>query len=113
MTVDKKPSLRPDFLWGFATAAAQMESGSKEQDKASGKGDSIWDYFCEKPGAIADGSKVSRTTDFYTHWKEDLARESAVHFPRSAFSLNGVVCCLQSMITDVAPYRALDTDMQS
>lgn len=86
MTIDTQPALRDDFMWGFATASAQMESGSPEQDAASGKGPSIWDYFCEQPGAIADGTKVSRTTDFYTHYKEDLACESCSTFWEGALA---------------------------
>lgn len=34
-------SLRSDFMWGFATAAAQIEGGGEEQEKASGRGDSV------------------------------------------------------------------------
>lgn len=33
--------LREDFLWGFATAAAQVEGGGEEQELASGKGPSV------------------------------------------------------------------------
>ncbi|CRK39080.1 hypothetical protein BN1723_000636 [Verticillium longisporum] len=45
-------SLPADFLWGFATAAYQIE-GSIEAD---GRGPTIWDDFCKIPGKIADGS---------------------------------------------------------
>lgn len=31
--------------------------------------------FCDKPGKIADGSKVNRTCNFYGNWKADLACE--------------------------------------
>lgn len=34
-------ALRDDFIWGFATAAAQIEGGGAEQEKASGKGPSV------------------------------------------------------------------------
>lgn len=34
-------ALRDDFMWGFATAATQIESGSREDEQASGKGDSV------------------------------------------------------------------------
>lgn len=33
--------LRDDFMWGFATAAAQIEGGSKEKEEASGRGRSV------------------------------------------------------------------------
>lgn len=34
-------ALRNDFLWGFATAAAQIEGGGEEQERAAGKGLSV------------------------------------------------------------------------
>ena len=37
-----------DFLWGVATAAAQMEGGAAE----GGRGPSIWDAFAHLPGNI-------------------------------------------------------------
>ena len=39
------------FLWGSATAAAQVEGASHE----GGKEDSVWDAFARVPGAIANG----------------------------------------------------------
>lgn len=33
--------LRDDFMWGFATAAAQIEGGGKEKEEASGRGRSV------------------------------------------------------------------------
>ena len=45
-----RAAFRPDFLWGTATAAYQIE-GSPEAD---GKGPSIWDTFAHTPGRIAE-----------------------------------------------------------
>ncbi|GMK59288.1 hypothetical protein CspeluHIS016_0703030 [Cutaneotrichosporon spelunceum] len=81
-------SLRADFIWGFATAAAQIEGGGEEQEKASGRGPSIWDHFCDQPGKIADGSKVTDTCDFYTHWKEDLALMKSLGANSYRFSIS-------------------------
>lgn len=33
--------LRDDFMWGFATASAQIEGGGKEKEKASGRGRTV------------------------------------------------------------------------
>ena len=41
----------PDFLWGAATAAYQIE-GAADED---GRGPSIWDTFSHTPGRVRDG----------------------------------------------------------
>ena len=43
-----------DFIWGSATSSFQIE-GATDED---GRGESIWDRFCEKPGAISDLSLI-------------------------------------------------------
>jgi len=57
------------FRWGAATAAAQIE-GAGHQD---GKGDSIWDVLCRRPGAIVDGSDIEVACDHYHRMPEDVA----------------------------------------
>ena len=64
-----RAAFRPDFLWGTATAAYQIE-GSPEAD---GKGPSIWDTFAHTPGRIADGSTGDIACDHYVRWPEDVA----------------------------------------
>ncbi|WOO77170.1 Beta-glucosidase 1B [Vanrija pseudolonga] len=81
-------ALRNDFLWGFATAAAQIEGGGEEQERAAGKGLSIWDWFCEKPGVIRDGAKVNKTCDFYSRWREDLALMASLGVNSYRFSIS-------------------------
>ena len=58
-----------DFLFGTATASAQVEGGGFED----GRGASIWDAFAEKAGAIADGLKPSRACDSYHRFERDIA----------------------------------------
>ncbi len=56
------------FVWGVATSAFQIEGAAAED----GKGPSIWDDFCRKPGAIADGSHGNVACDHYHRLDTDL-----------------------------------------
>lgn len=67
-TVDPLINFPHDFLWGVATSAFQIE-GASEVD---GKGASIWDKFCQQPGAIADGSNGNIACDHYHKLNQDL-----------------------------------------
>ncbi|MCG2586290.1 GH1 family beta-glucosidase [Massilia sp. TS11] len=60
--------LPPDFLWGVATSAFQIEGAQRED----GKGLSIWDTFCSQPGRIKDGSDGSVACDHYHRYREDV-----------------------------------------
>lgn len=57
-----------DFVWGVATSAFQIEGATD----ADGKGPSIWDTFCQVPGAIADASDGSVACEHYVRCAEDL-----------------------------------------
>jgi beta-glucosidase len=61
-------SFGDDFLWGAATAAFQIEGGTRHD----GRGESIWDRFCTVPNAIRDGSDGTRACEHYERWPEDL-----------------------------------------
>jgi beta-glucosidase len=59
----------PDgFIWGSATAAAQVEGAAHED----GKEDSIWDAFARVPGAIANGDTLDRAVDHYHRMPADV-----------------------------------------
>ena len=58
----------PEFRFGFATAAYQIE-GAVQED---GRGESIWDRFCETPGAVASGDTGAVACDHYHRWRDDL-----------------------------------------
>jgi beta-glucosidase len=59
----------PDFVWGTATAAYQIEGAVKED----GRGESIWDRFSHTPGKIRDGKPGDVTCDHYHRWPEDIS----------------------------------------
>jgi beta-glucosidase len=68
----KAPPVAPfpkDFVWGTATASYQVEGAPAED----GKGASVWDVFCKKPGKIFDGNTGDVACDHYHRYKEDIA----------------------------------------
>jgi len=66
--VHRLSHLPPDFTWGVATAAYQIE-GAVDVD---GRSPSIWDTFSRVPGAIANGDTGDVACDHYHRWPEDL-----------------------------------------
>ena len=58
----------PGFLWGTATAAYQIEGAITED----GRGESIWDTFSRRPGAVLHGDTGDVACDHYHRLDEDL-----------------------------------------
>jgi beta-glucosidase len=61
-------SFPPEFVWGAATAAFQIE-GATDVD---GRGESIWDRFAHTPGKVANGDTGDPACEHYFRWREDL-----------------------------------------
>lgn len=57
------------FRFGAATASYQIEGAVAED----GRGTSIWDTFCRRPGAIRNGDTGDKTCDHYHRYPEDIA----------------------------------------
>jgi beta-glucosidase len=74
----------PDFVWGVATSAFQIE-GAAQKD---GKGESIWDRFCRVPNAIADASNGDVACDHYHRLESDLDLIASLGVGAYRFSLS-------------------------
>jgi beta-glucosidase len=74
----------PDgFVWGAATASYQVEGAID----ADGRGRSIWDAFCEVPGAIANGDTGASACDHYHRYPEDIALMAELGLAAYRFSV--------------------------
>jgi len=72
-----------DFTWGCSTSSYQIEGAASED----GRGESIWDRFCARPGAIRDGSSGAVACDHYHRWPEDLDLARALGVNAYRFSI--------------------------
>jgi beta-glucosidase len=67
--LDTISSLPPSFRWGVATSSYQIEGAVAED----GRTPSIWDTFCEVPGAVANGDHGDVACDHYHRMPDDVA----------------------------------------
>ena len=72
-----------DFVWGVATASYQVEGAVNE----GGRGESIWDVFCRKPGAVYAGESGAVACDQYHRYVEDIALIKELGFNSYRFSI--------------------------
>jgi beta-glucosidase len=80
----------PDpFVWGAATAAYQIE-GAADED---GRGESVWDVFCRRRGAVFEAHSGAVACDHYHRYREDvgLMRELGVQAYRFSASWSRVL----------------------
>ena len=73
-----------NFVWGAASSAYQTEGSPR----ADGGGESIWDVFCRRPGAVADGFDGSAATDAYRRYEEDIACAAQMGLGAYRFSVS-------------------------
>lgn len=73
-----------DFLWGAASSAYQIEGAAA----ADGKGPSIWDDFCKRPGAIVGGQSGETACDHYHRYREDVALMKQIGLRAYRFSIS-------------------------
>ncbi|WP_437682536.1 GH1 family beta-glucosidase [Sorangium sp. So ce131] len=74
----------PDFQWGAATAAYQIEGAASED----GRGPSVWDVFSKKPGKVFEGHTGDVACDHYHRYKEDLGLLSELGVKSYRFSVS-------------------------
>jgi beta-glucosidase len=75
----------PDgFVWGAAAAAYQIEGAAFED----GRGLSVWDVFCRKPGAVWNGHSGAVACDHYHRYKDDVALMREVGLRAYRFSVS-------------------------
>lgn len=76
-------SFPKNFTWGAATASYQVEGAAE----ADGRGPSIWDRFCRKPGAVYDGHTGDIACDHYHRMEADVALMREIGLQAYRFSI--------------------------
>ncbi|TYJ46567.1 hypothetical protein E1A91_A02G128700v1 [Gossypium mustelinum] len=74
----------PNFVFGVATAAYQIEGACNE----GSRGASIWDSFSHTEGKIIDGSSGDVAVDHYHRYKEDVNLIHKFGFDAYRFSIS-------------------------
>ena len=77
-------SFPKDFVWGAAAASYQIEGAAGED----GKGLSVWDMFCQKPGTVWNGHTGDVACDHYHLYKEDVALMKDLGLQAYRFSIS-------------------------
>lgn len=73
----------PDFAWGAATAAYQIEGAAYED----GKGLSVWDMFTRKENAVWRNQNGDIACDHYHRYQEDVGLLKAIGMNAYRFSV--------------------------
>ena len=74
----------PNFAWGVASASYQIEGAAA----IDGKGPSVWDMFCRKPGAVWQGQNGDVACDHYHRFREDVALMHELGIPNYRLSIS-------------------------
>jgi len=73
----------PDFVWGAATAAYQIEGAVTE----GGRGPSIWDTFSRLPARVRNGDTGDVAADHYHRYPEDVRLMASIGLGAYRFSV--------------------------
>lgn len=74
----------PNFLWGAATSAYQIEGAVRED----GRTPSIWDTFSHTPGRTAGGDTGDTAVDHYHRYRDDVALMKGLDLGTYRFSVS-------------------------
>ncbi len=74
----------PDFTWGAATAAYQVEGGVDED----GRTPSIWDTFCAEPRRVRGGQSGAVACDHRHRFRDDVGLMAGLGLGAYRFSLS-------------------------
>jgi beta-glucosidase len=72
------------FVFGVATSAYQVEGAACED----GRGESIWDRFCEMPGAVRNGESGLVACDSYHRYRDDVRLMAELGVDAYRFSIS-------------------------
>src|SRR5262245_48322308 len=83
--VSREESAFPrEFVWGAATASYQVEGAAGED----GRGASVWDAFCRRPGAVFEGHSGDVACDHYHRYDEDVGLMRGLGLQAYRFSVS-------------------------
>jgi beta-glucosidase len=74
----------PDFAWGAATSAYQIEGAVRD----GGRGESIWDRFCRRSGCVRAGATGDVACDHYHRFRQDVALVASLGLDAYRFSIS-------------------------
>ncbi len=72
-----------NFVWGVSAAAPQIEGAAF----LDGKGESVWDRYARRPGAISNGDTLDVACDHYHRYPQDFALMRALGIRHYRLSL--------------------------
>ncbi|MDG4553910.1 MAG: GH1 family beta-glucosidase [Candidatus Competibacter sp.] len=81
---DRSTPFPPNFLWGAATSAHQIEGSPL----ADGAGPSIWHEFAHTPGRTRDGDTGDVACDHYRRYRDDVALMGGLGLNAYRFSVS-------------------------
>lgn len=73
-----------DFVWGAASSAYQVE-GAANQD---GRGSSVWDEFCTRPGMVHQNETGEIACDHYHRYRDDVKLMETIGLHAYRFSIS-------------------------